>query len=158
MRRKPKRGTRPASRMAVRRSRIRPESAQMALILPIFVTPMATSLSGLPGKLPDLIAQATAPHPSPLLDRGEREGPAQREGEGQGAASPDLSEGIRRCRALTVRVVDATLQGRRQAVNLRWHQWCSGLKSSLLEKPIFRAGEAEVFPQGPAFVLPPEEA
>src|SRR6516225_4412793 len=139
MRRKPKRGTRPASRMAVRRSRIRPESAQMALILPIFVTPMATSLSGLPGKLPDLIAQATAPHPSPLLARGE--------GEGQGAASPDLSEGIRRCRALTVRVVDATLQGRRQAVNLRWHQWCSGLKSSLLEKPIFRAGEAEVFPQ-----------
>src|SRR5215510_9202133 len=34
--------------------------------------------------------------------------PVQREGEGQGTASPDLSEGVRRCRALTDGVVDAT--------------------------------------------------
>src|ERR1700719_842302 len=51
MRRKPKRGTKPALRMAARRSRIRLASAQMALISLIFVTPMATSSSGLPGKL-----------------------------------------------------------------------------------------------------------
>src|SRR5690349_18736072 len=57
MRRKPKRGTKPALRMAARRSRIRLASAQMALISLIFVTPMATSSSGLPGKLPDLIGQ-----------------------------------------------------------------------------------------------------
>src|SRR2546423_5581651 len=57
MRRKPKRGTKPALRMAARRSRIRLESAQMALISLIFGTPMATSSSGLPGKLPDLIGQ-----------------------------------------------------------------------------------------------------
>src|SRR5215472_618832 len=75
MRRKPKRGTKPALRMAARRSRIRPASAQMALISLIFVTPMATSSSGLPGKLPDLIALATAPHPGPLPASGEREGP-----------------------------------------------------------------------------------
>src|ERR1700730_18438860 len=57
MRRKPKRGTRPALRMAARRSRIRLASAQMALISLIFVTPMATRSSGLPGRLPDLFAQ-----------------------------------------------------------------------------------------------------
>src|SRR5438270_11920153 len=57
MRRKPKRGTKPALPMAARRSRIRLASAQMALISLIFVTPMATSSSGLPGKLSDLIGQ-----------------------------------------------------------------------------------------------------
>src|SRR5215831_4473384 len=108
MRRKPKRGTKPALRMAARQSRIRPASGRMALISLIFVTPMATSSSGLPGKLPDLIALATAPHPGPLPASREREGPVQREGEGQGTASPDLSEGVRRCRALTDGVVDAT--------------------------------------------------
>src|SRR5690348_8564268 len=92
MRRKPKRGTKPALRMAARRSRIRLASAQMALISLIFVTPMATRSSRLPGKLPDLIALATAPHPGPLPASGEREGPAQREGEGQGRASPDYCE------------------------------------------------------------------
>ena len=56
----------------------------MALISHIFVTPMATSSSGLLGKLPNLIALATAPHLGPLPASGEREGPAQREGEGQG--------------------------------------------------------------------------
>src|ERR1700746_152180 len=57
MRRKPKRGTKPALRMAARQSRIRLASAQMELISLIFVTPMATRSSGLLGKLPDLIAQ-----------------------------------------------------------------------------------------------------
>src|ERR1700751_569929 len=56
MRRKPKRGTKPALRMGEHRSRIRLASAQMALISLIFVTPMATSSSGLLGRLPDLIA------------------------------------------------------------------------------------------------------
>src|ERR1700757_4981988 len=56
MRRKPKRGTKPALRMGAHRSRIRLASAQMALISLIFVTPMATSSSGLLGKLPNLIA------------------------------------------------------------------------------------------------------
>ena len=41
--------------MAARRSRIRLASAQMALISLIFVTPMATSSSGLLGKALDLI-------------------------------------------------------------------------------------------------------
>src|SRR5437660_2846674 len=57
MRRKPKRGTKPALRMAALRSRIRLASAQTALISLIFVTPMATSSSRLPGKAPDPIAQ-----------------------------------------------------------------------------------------------------
>src|SRR5271166_5115926 len=57
MRRRPKPGTRPASRMAARQSRIRLACAQMALISLIFVTPMATSSSGLLGKLPDFIAE-----------------------------------------------------------------------------------------------------
>src|SRR6266446_299326 len=57
MRRRPKRGTKPASRMAARRSRIRLACAQMALISLIFVTPMVTSSSGLLGKLPDFIAE-----------------------------------------------------------------------------------------------------
>ena len=46
----PRRGTRPALRMAVRRSRIRPACARTALILPIFVTPMVTRLSRSRGK------------------------------------------------------------------------------------------------------------
>src|SRR5437773_249990 len=57
MRRKPKRGTKPALRMAARRSRIRLACVQMALISLIFVTPTATSSSGLLGKLPDFIAE-----------------------------------------------------------------------------------------------------
>src|SRR5271167_1888676 len=52
-----KRGTPPALRMAERQSRIRLACAQMALISLIFETPMATSLSGLLGKLPDFIAE-----------------------------------------------------------------------------------------------------
>src|SRR5271167_2469998 len=52
-----KRGTPPALRMAARQSRIRLACAQMALISLIFVTPMATSSSGLLGKLPDVIAE-----------------------------------------------------------------------------------------------------
>ena len=47
----------PALRMAERQSRIRLACAQMALISLIFVTPMATSSSGLLGKLPDFIAE-----------------------------------------------------------------------------------------------------
>src|SRR6516165_8540592 len=120
MRRKPKRGTKPVLRMAARRSRIRLASAQMALISLIFVTPMATRLSGLLVRLPDPIPLAAAPHPLPLPASGEREGPAPgsarsaargqapREGEGQGTASPDLSERVGRSRALTDRVVDVT--------------------------------------------------
>src|ERR1700740_3346496 len=56
MRREPKGGTKPALRMGAHRSRIRLASAQMALISLIFVTPMATSSSGLLGKLPNLVA------------------------------------------------------------------------------------------------------
>src|SRR5712692_2043351 len=43
--------------MAASQSRIRLACAQMALISLIFVTPMATSSSGLLGKLPDFIAE-----------------------------------------------------------------------------------------------------
>src|ERR1700737_5624037 len=57
MRRRPKRGTKPALRMGERQSRIPPAFAPMALISLIFVTPMATSSSGLLGKLPDFIAE-----------------------------------------------------------------------------------------------------
>ena len=46
----PRRGTRPALRMAGRRSRIRLACARMALFLRIFVTPMVTSSSRLLGK------------------------------------------------------------------------------------------------------------
>jgi hypothetical protein len=46
-------------RMAERQSRIRLACAQMALISLIFVTPMATSSSGLLGKLPDFIRAKT---------------------------------------------------------------------------------------------------
>src|SRR5712691_11433843 len=45
--------------MAERQSRIRLACAQMALISLIFVTPMATSSSGLPGKQPDFIRAKT---------------------------------------------------------------------------------------------------
>jgi hypothetical protein len=37
--------------------------------------------------------RATAPHPSPLPACGEREGPAQREGEGQVVVGVDLVAG-----------------------------------------------------------------
>src|SRR6516225_361816 len=104
MRRKPKRGTKPALRMAARRSKIRLASAQMALTSRIFVTPMDTSSSGLLGRLPDVIALAAAPHPGPLPASGEGEGPAQREGEGQGHGFTGLSERVGRGRALTDRV------------------------------------------------------
>src|ERR1700730_11963498 len=57
MRRRPKRGTKPASRTAARRSRTRRASVRMALISLICVTPMATSSSGLLGKLPDFLAE-----------------------------------------------------------------------------------------------------
>src|SRR6202011_4306739 len=57
MRHRPKRGTKPASRTAARRSRTRRASVRMALISLICVTPMATSSSGLLGKLPDFLAE-----------------------------------------------------------------------------------------------------
>src|ERR1700730_12555294 len=66
MRRRPKRGTRPALRMAEHQSRIRPACAQMAPISLIFVTPMATSSSGVLGKLPDFLEEPILKEGSPF--------------------------------------------------------------------------------------------
>src|SRR4029077_12884495 len=99
--------------MAERQSRIRLACAQMALISLISVTPMATSSSGLLGKLPDFIAE-------PKLRRAVLSGRFFRSG---GRRRPPASTRVhqpfknryaaplgrvRRCRALTDRVVDVT--------------------------------------------------
>ena len=55
IRNRPRRGTKPASRMAARRSRTRPACVLRGRISLIFVIPMETSWSRLPVRLPDYL-------------------------------------------------------------------------------------------------------
>src|ERR1700746_3480268 len=90
MRRKPKPGTKPVLRTVARQSRIRLASAQMARISLIFGTPMATKLSGLLGKLPDLSLSHSKNRGPPL-----REGSSALVDAGEPPVSPECINGLR---------------------------------------------------------------